>query len=215
MFTISSSTASATTTLFSISNTGAITTSLGTGCVTSTSGLLSVGSSCGTVTSVATNNGLTGGTITTTGTIGLATIAANTVLANQTNASAVPTALATSSLFTLGGGLTQSSTLLQQVEHRSFTYATSTTWTGTTTIPLETGYGEVWNTIRCFTDVGTLNVQVGYGSASTTIFNASTTNGTVTVTPNNTMTAGNKVLVDIGTPATAPTKINCTAVDTY
>lgn len=54
----------------------------------------------GTVTSVATNNGLTGGTITTTGTIGLATIVANSVLANSSGSSAVPTALATSSIFT-------------------------------------------------------------------------------------------------------------------
>lgn len=53
----------------------------------------------GTVTSIATNNGLTGGTITTSGTIGLATIAANSVLGNITGASAVPTAVATSSLF--------------------------------------------------------------------------------------------------------------------
>lgn len=52
LFAIGSSTNSATTTLFKIDNTGAITTSLGTGCVTSTSGLLSVGSTCGTVTSV-------------------------------------------------------------------------------------------------------------------------------------------------------------------
>lgn len=52
----------------------------------------------GTVTSIATNNGLTGGTITTSGTIGLAAITANSVLANATGGSAVPTALATSSL---------------------------------------------------------------------------------------------------------------------
>lgn len=53
----------------------------------------------GTVTSIATNNGLTGGTITTSGTIGLAAIAANSVLGNITGSSAVPTAIATSSLF--------------------------------------------------------------------------------------------------------------------
>lgn len=65
--------------------------------------IFSTGSACGagagTVTSIATNNGLTGGTITTTGTIGLAAIAANSVLGNITGASAVPTAVATSSLF--------------------------------------------------------------------------------------------------------------------
>ncbi len=58
-----------------------------------------VGGSGGTVTSIATNNGLTGGTITTTGTIGLAAIAANSVLGNSTGSSGVPSAIATSSLF--------------------------------------------------------------------------------------------------------------------
>lgn len=62
----------------------------GTTCLTSNSG---------TVTSIATNNGITGGTITTTGTIGLAAIAANSVLGNITGASGVPVAVATSSLF--------------------------------------------------------------------------------------------------------------------
>jgi hypothetical protein len=64
---------------------------------TSTLGL--GGSGGGTVTSIATNNGLTGGTITTTGTLGLAAISANSVLGNISSSSAVPTALATSSLF--------------------------------------------------------------------------------------------------------------------
>lgn len=42
------------------------------------------------VTSIATNNGVTGGTITGTGTIGLASIAATSVLANTTGGSAAP-----------------------------------------------------------------------------------------------------------------------------
>lgn len=57
------------------------------------------GKGSGTVTSIATNNGLTGGTITGSGTIGLATISANSVLGNITGASGVPTSVATSSLF--------------------------------------------------------------------------------------------------------------------
>jgi len=116
---------------------------------------------------------------------------------------------------TLGAQVGGAAVTLQQSENKSFSYATSTAWTGTTTIPLETGYGEVWNNAKCFTDVGTLNVQFGYGSASTTLFNASTTIGTVTMTPNNTMTVGNKVKVDIGTPASSPTRITCTVNDTY
>jgi hypothetical protein len=48
LFAIGSSTGSATTTLFSISNTGAITTNYATGCIQSTNGLLSsTGSACG------------------------------------------------------------------------------------------------------------------------------------------------------------------------
>lgn len=55
VFALASSTAAATTTLFSVKNTGVITTNYGTGCVLSTAGVLSVtGSGCnaGTVTSV-------------------------------------------------------------------------------------------------------------------------------------------------------------------
>lgn len=48
LFAIGSSTATATSTLFSISNTGSITTNLATGCVTNTSGVISsTGSACG------------------------------------------------------------------------------------------------------------------------------------------------------------------------
>ena len=115
---------------------------------------------------------------------------------------------------TLGSQVGGTSLTLQQIENRSFFYATSTAWTGTTTIALEIGYGEVWNTAKCKTNAGTLNVQFGYGTASTTMFNASTTVGTITFTSNNTMTSGNLVKVDLGTPATSPTSIFCTANDT-
>lgn len=57
----------------------------------------------GTVTSVATNNGLTGGTITASGTIGLATITAGSVLANITGGSAIPIANTPSSILDLLG----------------------------------------------------------------------------------------------------------------
>lgn len=60
----------------------------------------------GTLTSVATNNGITGGTITTTGTIGLATITAGSVLANITGGSAVPIANTPSSILDLIGSAT-------------------------------------------------------------------------------------------------------------
>lgn len=90
------------TNFINLSNTATSTFSHG---INITNGCFAINGTCvgsggsGTVTSVATNNGITGGTITTTGTIGLAAIAANSVLGNITGSSAVPTALATSSLF--------------------------------------------------------------------------------------------------------------------
>jgi hypothetical protein len=63
----------------------------------------------GTVTSIATNNGITGGTITTTGTIGLATIAANTALINATGSTAVPTAVSMPSCSASGSALNYTS----------------------------------------------------------------------------------------------------------
>lgn len=131
---------------------------------------------------------------------------------------ATTTATLSSSSFTYSGTLGAlvggSSGTLSHIENRSFSYATTTTWLGTTTVPIEVGYGEVWNTIKCYTNTGTVNVHVGYGTASTTIFNASTTIGSITVTPNNTMTSGVKVVADIGTPASSPQRIACTINNT-
>lgn len=107
------------------------------------------------------------------------------------------------------------SNVLTANEHHSFTYATSS-WTGTTTIPLETGYGEAWQSIRCFTDAGTVGVDLYHASSHLNyIPTASTTNNVITFTTNNTMTAGDKVFADIGTPASSPTKISCTEADRY
>lgn len=95
--------------------------------------------------------------------------------------------------------------------YSSFTYATSTAWTGTTTIPLGTAYiAETWNGIQCFTNAGTLNVSVSDGTNRMNSNNASTTVGTTVFTTNNTFTANEKRYVDIGTPASSPTKISCT-----
>lgn len=197
----------------------------GTGQTTFTASQLFYGNGTNAVSTVATSSFAVNALLTYTGTLGafvggtggtlnFANAAANTVFGNATGASAVPTFFATSSLFTFSPGFSQTAASVAQIEHHSFTYSTSTAWTGTTTIPLEVGYGETWNSIQCYTDIGTLNTQVGYGTASTTMLNASTTIGTVTYTTNNLMTAGNKVKVDVGTPATAPTKITCTEKDT-
>lgn len=142
-------------------------------------------------------------------------IAANTVLANLTGASAAPTAVATSSLYTLGAGLTYGTGVLAQVEHPSFQYSTSTAWTGTTTIFIQIGYAEVFNNVRCSTDAGTLGVDFYHASSHLNyIPTASTTSNTFAFSTNNTITDGDLVKVDIGTPASSPTKIICTVKDT-
>lgn len=94
----------------------------------------------------------------------------------------------------------------------AFTYSTTTAWTGTTTIPLGTAYvGETWNGVQCFTDAGTLGVSFYDGTNRMNyIPTASTTVNTNALTTNNTFTATEKRYVDIGTPASSPTKISCT-----
>lgn len=93
----------------------------------------------------------------------------------------------------------------------AFSYATSTSWTGTTTLLLGTAYvGETWNGVQCFTDTGTLNVVINDGTNKMNLLNASTTVGTNILNINNAWTAAEKRYVDVGTPASSPTKISCT-----
>lgn len=100
---------------------------------------------------------------------------------------------------------------VKQHTYSSFSYATSTAWTATTTIPLGPAYtAESWSGVKCFTDAGTLNVSFYDGTNRMNLFNASTTVGTVGLSTNNTFTASEKRYVDIGTPASSPTKISCT-----
>src|SRR5262249_39365021 len=68
------------------------------------------GNSNGTVTSVASGTGLTGGPITTTGTLSLANVANNTILANTSGVSAAPTANTMTSLLDIIG--TSSGTIM-------------------------------------------------------------------------------------------------------
>ncbi len=96
-------------------------------------------------------------------------------------------------------------------QYPAFTYASSTVWTASTTIPLGPAFvAETWNSVKCFTDAGTLNVSFTDGTNRMNMFNASTTVGTVGLATNNTFTASEKRYVEIGTPASSPTKISCT-----
>lgn len=117
---------------------------------------------------------------------------------------------------TTGAFVGGSNGTLSSIVEKSFTYAT-TTWSGTTTIPLfQAIIASTINGTRCKTYLagdtpgGTLNVHIGKWTASTTMFNASSTNNFMAQTSNNSVAAGDSWYAEIGTPATSPVKINCT-----
>lgn len=92
----------------------------------------------------------------------------------------------------------------------AFSYATTTAWTGTTTRALGPAFNaQGWESVKCFTDAGTVKVQFGDGTNWMTLLNASTTVGTVPLTSNNTFTASEKRYVRFGTPATSPKELSC------
>lgn len=92
-------------------------------------------------------------------------------------------------------------------------YATTTSWTGTTTPNKTTApFAGTLKIIQCTTNTGTLNVQVLInGTPVTPMFNASTTAGTVTFTASNTFNRGDVIEFDYGTPASSPLSNTCTA----
>lgn len=93
----------------------------------------------------------------------------------------------------------------------AFAYATSTAWTGTTTIALGPApVNETWLWAKCFTDTGTVQVSFYDGTNRMNWMNASTTVGTVALNSNNSFTAGEKRYVDLGTPASSPKSVSCT-----
>jgi hypothetical protein len=93
----------------------------------------------------------------------------------------------------------------------TFTYATSTAWNGTTTLQLGTAIVlETWKQAVCRTDVGTLNVTFYNSGAKMNMLSASTASSTSALSTNNALPALTNRSVDIGTPASAPTKITCT-----
>ncbi len=104
--------------------------------------------------------------------------------------------------------------LITPLRGLSVTYATSTAWTGSSTV-LDIGvapFGMTINTARCHTDAGTLNVQLQYGTGPTkpAMLFASSTIGQQTLSSSNTPAKGNDIEVQFGTPASSPTTVNCT-----
>jgi 2-methylaconitate cis-trans-isomerase PrpF len=94
----------------------------------------------------------------------------------------------------------------------AFSIATTTTWGGTTTLLLAPAVAnQTFQNIRCETDAGTLNVSLYDGSNRMDMIKASSTIGVTNLTTNNSFTTGESRRVDIGTPASSPTKLACSA----
>lgn len=95
-------------------------------------------------------------------------------------------------------------------------YATTTAWTGTTTLMLGPAYyAETWNGAKCYTDAGTLNVQpINVASKMNMVAVSTTVGAGTTLNTNNAIAAGAKYSIDIGTPASSPTKVSCTFTKT-
>lgn len=112
------------------------------------------------------------------------------------------------------GGATR---VLSPVDSFSFSYATSTTMTGTTTLlmapaPTAITVGSAY----CETDTGTMGMSLYDGTnRATYMATASTTKNLFTFSANNSFTAGESIRVDIGNPASSPTKIACRFRYTY
>lgn len=139
------------------------------------------------------------------------TTAGSPATLNSVATSSVAVGSAFSYSGTLGAFVGGSGGTLSSVQTPAFTFATSTAWAGTTTIPLGPAYyAETWNNVKCFTDTGTLWVAFDDGTNVMNYFQASTTVGTITLSNNNSYTASEKRYVKIGNPASSPTTISCT-----
>lgn len=117
----------------------------------------------------------------------------------------------TDNQFKVGTG--GSTAIFDQRRALTFSYATTTTWAGTTTLPaIPMPFAMTFNTVQCKTDAGTLNIQVSYGQPATNLamVPASTTMGTWTWLTNNTPPAATTTTFALGTPASSPTQISCT-----
>lgn len=150
-----------------------------------------------------------GGTATTT----IDTAGAITVV--TTNVNTIPNATTTN--ISISQSLGIAGNKIPEFFYPGFSVSTTTAWAGTTTL-ISLGVAsiaETWDSVVCYTDVGTLNVQFKNNALLLNMFNASTTMGTTTFTSNNIFTAGAQRSVLIGTPATAPTTIGCTVKKHY
>ncbi len=107
--------------------------------------------------------------------------------------------------------------VLQPFQNLGFAYATSTTWTGTSTLRIGPSPAAITvDHAYCETDTGTVGVSLYDGTnRANYIVTASTTINKFAYSSNNTFTAGETIRVDVGTPASTPTTLSCRFMYTY
>ncbi len=192
----------------------------------------------GTVTSITGGTGLNGGAITTAGTLSLksylGTSTADT--ANQisvfTSTNATPATFGGFANFTFNSAtnnfvvinasttnLTASQSLfvnsipVSGYIYASYVVSTSTTATGTTTNFMEqTFVSTTYYGVECKVrpSGATWSIQIGDGTASTTMVVASSTNNIFTFPSSVTFASKDSISLDVGTPASSPTQVLCT-----
>jgi hypothetical protein len=170
---------------------------LGTGLTFSGTTLNATGTG-GTVTSITAGSGLSGGTITTSGTIALSTIGNNSVLANISGSSSVPTSIAATALMDSAFGLAQGSVL----------YRGSSSWAALgpgTDGQVLTTHGAASNPTWVDAGAGTVtSIATGTGLTGGTI----TTSGTISLAS----IANHTVLANTSGGSAAPVSTTVTAL---
>ncbi len=126
---------------------------------------------------------------------------------NVSGSAAINTTQASSSLRYHDG---TNEMILSPFRYINISYATTTAWTGTTTLQLGPAFdAQTFISAKCFTDAGTLNASVYDGTNRMDLIGVSTTVGETALSTNNLFTLSEKRFVDIGTPASSPTKVSC------
>lgn len=129
--------------------------------------------------------------------------------------------LSTSTVFTIdSSGLASTSRAfsiagvnVSPFQYASYSYASSTAWTGTTTRLMEQAFvSTTYYGVKCKTKPSgsTVLIQIGNGSASTTGVLASSTNNTISFATPVVFSAGSSISMDFGTPGSSPIEASCT-----
>ena len=125
------------------------------------------------------------------------------------------TTLSNTGLLSAYGNITATSTIdftsatVKQSIYPAFNYST-TTWVGTTTRALAPAFSaETWNTAKCFTNAGSVDIFFTDGTNRMNWIRASTTVGTISLSTNNSYTASEKRYVELGNPLSSPKEVSC------